>query len=1807
MADDWSAFPDAEPDDPWAAFPDADAPRKPLKPDGKIADPGAPKLSSPDYPKARGFPQNVRMDLPSLDGAAAVDGDTLKAPDARVRVWGADAPELTQQGWDRQGNPVPIGRQSRDWLQGEIANAGNVQMGDVKSTSYGRLVGPVALDGNDVALGSVRSGNALAAPSFVRNDPDYRFKLMEAERLARLNGLGPMNDTLAQDPDEQRRDPDWQPSTETIAQFWDTPTPFAGMRPDAEKHYLALQASGTPEQIVSFAKAQGIDMNPAEVGKWTAWRDEQKAAGKPFENYANYQRGPEVIQQQGDGTFNSGARGFSEGFLAGGLGEAGAIADTLGGTPGRENVWNSDRRLADIWANNEWQNEAILRGDEYAHPTATTIGNIGGALTSGFVIPYGAGARTIPALAKVGGVYGGVEGFLGTDGTLPERLKGAVIGAPVGAAVNAVGGKALEVLTPGVARAVQALRRARGAGNDSGAQVAPDAAVLVGERQAAWPDVVQRLQSGEAEVEAGAIYHPELGEIDMRWGRPGDPANNYSGGFGLSHIQAKHGHEGIVLDLPERIAGMKVTNLDPQQERIQLEGPGGKAALATTWHGDEQRWVVTAFDPNWRPPPGETPMPSPIGAGPDSGLRGGADNISDLPPIGNAEDEWQDFPDAPDAERRIGMEAETAPSVSSDPLDDPQIASLINAGAGDATIMAVAKQRGLEPISLVNLKARRLLDPATASQRAAAAERIQPRDVLPIASNELDGPEEAAAVAAGRFAEAKVPDERQALSRGTVRGWNGSEVPKIGPTDMVGWLRLRGGLQDQGGELSHMGLTNAARRGLEHVGQEARFGPLVNAEGDTLDDAALAAWEAGFFPELTERPSVNEFLDALRDTYNGGSGRRFHPDDWEELERFEAMRGERYDLEQQQNEAGTIWQDRSVPGDDAAPFPPPEAFEDWGSKAPDFAGNIRLDKLESPQDIARALVQTERQVGFDAATRGRITHAETGRLAADLGMTADALLARRRGQALNAEEALAARQILAKSGNELVNAAKRLRSQGDHPGADDMADFRQKWIRHAAIQEQVSGMTAEAGRALQQFRQLASSQEVRSDVLASVITGAGGPKRLQEAADTLLEAVEAGPGVFNTVVEKAAQPKWRDKIAEWYVNALLGWPQTHVVNVTSNTLTAIAQIPEYATGALVGGVRQAFSREAVDRVTATEVGARAFGLLQGAKEGARLFAQALRTGEGSDFGSKVEAQAFKAIGGKVGEVVRLPTRFLTAEDELFKGVARRMELNAQAVRIARKEGLKGDEASRRIAELVADPTDDMFQRALDYGRYLTFQQKLGPFAQKVSAMASENLPLKFLLPFVRTPTNLMKFATERSPAAPLLSEWRADFRAGGERRDMAVAKMMVGTGFGLAMYEAAAAGTITGSAPSDPKKARLLYADGWKPYSIKIDGTYYSYKRLDPFSTTIGVAADLATLPEGMTEKQREDKGTLLVASIMGNLASKTWLSGASSFIEAISEPERYAGDFKNRLIASFLLPNFVGGTARALDPVARSVDSLGEEMQSRIPGYRDDLLPKRDVWGRPIKSEGGLGPDAFSPIWVSKELADPVNHELMQIDYAPGVPRKEVGGRTLTPEEYDRYQELAGKGSHDSLAELVGSAAWRAMNDTAKVKAAKKVVAAARSDARAKLFGGGKSEDDLEAVDDDAPASGRGPWSAFPDAKRSKSAGSEWDAFPDAPSRDVTGDLQRAIPGIRFTSGLRTPEYNAQLAARGYHPAKNSEHLDGSALDMLPPPGKSLEWLKRQVRRYDPKARLLVHDGHLHAGFNGYYKAPKLGGMARR
>lgn len=1006
------------------------------------------------------------------------------------------------------------------------------------------------------------------------------------------------------------------------------------------------------------------------------------------------------------------------------------------------------------------------------------------------------------------------------------------------------------------------------------------------------------------------------------------------------------------------------------------------------------------------------------------------------------------FDAPPRSARTAAMEAEL-----------PRAELLMDAGA----VPPSARQRDVIDVTP---RQRPLLDDATDMERQRVAERIQPGDVLPVPRGTLSGIEEADRIAAGRFEPIKAPNpanELEARSLPSPADPNRT-IPKRGPVDLLTYLRSQGGVRDQGGELRYMGVGNASRD-LDFARGEQRFGRLVDEGGMSFDEAAQRAWEAGYFPELPERPTIQQFLDAVDGTARG-TERRFLPEDLDEVARFEAAQAQRNDVERANAAGAPMVRDKGGPvslEDMEANAAPVSAYEEWGENAPDFAGNLRLEGLDAPQKIKRALAQVERvSGGFDAARRGRITQAETERLANELGMTPSQLLSRRKGEALNAEQALAARQILAKSANELVNLAKRIKS-GD-ASESDMVAFRAAILQHTAIQEQVAGMTAEAGRALQQFRQLADARQVKGSVLSGAIRQLGDADNVRAAADVIVE--NAGDTRrLNDQIKKLAKPNLWDKALEVWYASLLSGPRTHIINVVSNTLTSLGQLPEHVAASGIGAVRKAFPGQAnTDRVLMSEVGARTAGWLAGARMGFKQAARTMRTGDTSDMVAKVEARTEEAIPGKVGSIVRFPMRALAAEDELFKAMARQMEIQGLALRRAAQEGLKGKALRDRSADLVENPTSDMVEAAADYGRYLTFQRPLGKAGNSIVAVG-RNLPaIKLFVPFIRTPTNLIKFAAERSPAAPLLKEWRDDMRAGGARRDLAIARATVGSAAAMMVVEAAKDGLITGGGPADASARRLLMADGWQPYSIKVGDRYYSYQRLDPFSTTIGTAADYVDLQSHMTDKQSQAVAGTITASMVQNLANKTWLTGMVNLAQFIDDPGPSWGPFWSSIGASATVPALVSQSAQAMDPVQRDAQGIFERIRSRLPVVSEGVPARRDLFGRELVGSNGGGIGSFSPVLMKDRRNDPTINALIDAGVSIGALGRNIGNPSgsgmikLTAKEYSDYAELSGQLVKPRLDALVSSPEWGKWGKEQRQKEARKAIAGARRDARDSL-----------------------------------------------------------------------------------------------------------------------------------------------------
>lgn len=687
------------------------------------------------------------------------------------------------------------------------------------------------------------------------------------------------------------------------------------------------------------------------------------------------------------------------------------------------------------------------------------------------------------------------------------------------------------------------------------------------------------------------------------------------------------------------------------------------------------------------------------------------------------------------------------------------------------------------------------------------------------------------------------------------------------------------------------------------------------------------------------------------------------------------------------------------------------------ASTPDRAGNINLDRVYAPEEIKELIRQTAKQNDeFTEARRGVITNEQTSEMARLLSMTPEKLAERVTGQAMNAEEMFAARELLVTQASKVKELAKAAKGGSDL----DKANFAEEMSRLVAIQEQVAGATAEAGRALQQFRMMsgATKEQISRFIDAQK---AGGLDDVIDKIDLLDD-----PAKVANFAGEAMKAKTSDKILEAWINALLSGPTTQATNILSNTLVAAWAIPETAVASVI-------SKATGSGIRGREVLSRAFGFLEGAKDGIRAGAKTFITEEPSDLASKIEARRYKAIPGKTGKVVRIPGRLLMASDEFFKSIGYRQEINALAIRKALDEGLTGEQLAQRVTALKSNPTEEMRNAAHGVAEKQTFTNPLGESGQALIKWSNNHPWAKVIIPFIRTPTNIVKFAAERSPAAPLFKEVRANLKGenGAVARDTQIARIALGSSVGAVAAYMGAEGAITGQGPTDPKERALLYASGWQPYSIKIGDNYYSFSRMEPIGTLLGVAADFAELSKHATEAEKKNIATLIIGSISKNLTSKTFLKGLTEAIEAYQDPERYGGQWLQNF-AGTVVPTGVAQFARARDPYLREARTILDKIKSRIPGMRETLPARRNVFGEPIKLEGALGPDILSPIYKSAAKNDPVISEMIRVGVAPSSPSRQIRNVDLEPEEYDVLQQATGSAARKSVETLISHPGWK-------------------------------------------------------------------------------------------------------------------------------------------------------------------------------
>lgn len=746
-----------------------------------------------------------------------------------------------------------------------------------------------------------------------------------------------------------------------------------------------------------------------------------------------------------------------------------------------------------------------------------------------------------------------------------------------------------------------------------------------------------------------------------------------------------------------------------------------------------------------------------------------------------------------------------------------------------------------------------------------------------------------------------------------------------------------------------------------------------------------------------------------------------------------------------------------------------------------FEVYINFAAMDTPEKIKFAIGKmAEASRGqIDDATRGVVSQKETERLADAMGMSVTDLLQRRKGQAFNAEEALAARQLWVTSGEQLVDAAKAAAKANASP-LDHFA-FRKMMAVHSAIQNEVLGARAEAGRALNSWKIDAKGGIERARAIQQVMGAMGGPEASAEMARRIAILAEVGdPAALARIAEKGAGAATADAIKEVWVNGLLSSPKTHVVNTTSNTLVAFQQIYERMAA---GGIRQLVGGEGVEMMEGL---AMTHGMVESVKDAFRAAAKSLKTGETGYAFNKIDlphpnalsADALQISKGTglgrfvdfLGTATNVPGRLLGAEDEFFRTIGYRMNVRAEALRTATQEGLAGEKMLARYKELVDNPSEAIRINAADAALYQTFTNETGAFGRWV--MGARNVDgwmgfgMNLVLPFVRTPVNIARYSFERTPFAPLVGQWRADIAAGGARADLALARMSTGTAIMLAAMDMADRGIISGDGPrgQDKEVREALQRQGWQPYSVKVGDRWHSYNRMDPFGMTMGFAASITeAVKKGEIDQDQVDEWwevtAMAIAAVSQVTVSKTYLEGFAKAIEVVSDPKRYSKQYVQDLFASFLPATSLSNAVKnVVDPVQREAETPMEAVQARIAGLSDKLTPRRDLWGREISSESGLGKawDFLTPSASKQQVDSPIDREIVRLGQGPDRinKRSSFGGVQANfrfwPKAYDDYVKLAGNdlkhpawnmGAKDFLDAVVTgkhplSAAWNVMSD---------------------------------------------------------------------------------------------------------------------------------------------------------------------------
>lgn len=588
-------------------------------------------------------------------------------------------------------------------------------------------------------------------------------------------------------------------------------------------------------------------------------------------------------------------------------------------------------------------------------------------------------------------------------------------------------------------------------------------------------------------------------------------------------------------------------------------------------------------------------------------------------------------------------------------------------------------------------------------------------------------------------------------------------------------------------------------------------------------------------------------------------------------------------------------------------------------------------------------------------------------------------------------------------------------------------------------------------------------------------------------AKTPEEVDAAAMEIYKDVADQLP-PTWIDKWNAWRYLSMLGNTKTHIRNILGNAVFA----PVVRLKDAIGAGIEAASIKSGERTKVVTV-----------KQEYKEFAK-------QDFD---QMQDVIKSGGKMN-----PTDVIRDQRTIFK--TRWLETlrkkNFEFMEIEDGWFLKAHYESALAQYLQANKTDlskmteGQLERARNYAiqeaQRATFRDA-SPVASAIQRASNTNKALNVLvegiLPFKKTPVNVLKRGVEYSPAGLLYTLSRGSMQL--KRGEITASQYIDGlasglTGTGLTALGALLCGLgwVSGGF-GDDKEDKFAKLQGRQEYALRIGDFTYTIDWMAPSAIPFFIGVELMAALQGEYEDAPIRAVIDAIANIMEPMFNLSMLDSLNNTINAVSFADNKLTAMIQEVITSYFMqaiPALSGHIARTVDPTRRrtyidknswipeSMQRTYQKLFNKIPGLSYLNQPYIDEWGREDKTQNivvGAFENFLSPGWFSEIRTSDMEQELLRLYEAtgesgvlPGYAAKfiTVDGEKInfTGDEYTQFSEIRGQTAYSTISEIMSSEEYESMSDAQKVQAVKDAFEFAGSAAKAAV-----SEYELEGWQQDA------------------------------------------------------------------------------------------------------------------------------------